>query len=70
MFNGLKPEMNVTDDARQLAFNNYKTTDDHGKHIVGITKDQSGKEYYKVKNSWGTTNEYKGYINMSKEYAK
>jgi bleomycin hydrolase len=70
MFNGPKAEMKVTEEERQKAFNNYTTTDDHGMHIVGITKDQNGKEYYKVKNSWGSTNDYKGYINMSKEFAK
>lgn len=70
MFNGPKPEMTVTEEARQQAFNNYNTTDDHGMHIVGIAKDQNGKEYYKVKNSWGASNDYKGYINMSKEFAK
>jgi len=30
------------------------TTDDHLMHIVGKAKDQTGKVYYKVKNSWGS----------------
>ena len=54
--------------ARQAAFDNYETTDDHGMHIVGLAKDQSGKEYYIVKNSWGEKNDYKGYIYVSKPY--
>ena len=36
------------------AFDNWETTDDHGMHIYGIAKDQNGKEYYMVKNSWGS----------------
>ena len=70
MFNGPKPELKVTEDLRQKAFDNYETTDDHGMHIVGIAKDQNGKEYYIVKNSWGLTNDYKGYMYMSKEFMK
>ncbi len=70
LFNGPKNEMVVTEEMRQKAFDNYSTTDDHGMHIVGLTKDQNGKEYYVVKNSWGTTNDYKGYLYMSKEFVK
>ena len=39
-------------------------------HIVGISKDQNGKEYYIVKNSWGASNDYKGYLFMTKEFVK
>ena len=70
MFNGPKPERKVTAEMRQEAFDNYTTTDDHGMHIVGISKDQKGREYYIIKNSWGTTNDYKGYMYMSKEFVK
>ncbi|MGH2667305.1 aminopeptidase C [Flavobacterium sp.] len=70
LFNGPKKEAVVTEEMRQKAFDNYTTTDDHGMHIVGISKDQNGKEYYIVKNSWGATNDYKGYLYMSKEFAK
>jgi bleomycin hydrolase len=70
LFNGPKKETIVTENMRQRAFDNYNTTDDHGMHIVGISKDQNGKEYYIVKNSWGTTNDYKGYLYMSKEFVK
>lgn len=68
MFDGPKPERKVTAAMRQEAFDNYSTTDDHGMHIVGISKDQNGKEYYKVKNSWGTTNDYKGYLYVTKAF--
>ncbi|MCG6188547.1 C1 family peptidase [Maribellus maritimus] len=62
------PEMDVTQEMRQLAFDNYQTTDDHGMHIVGISKNQEGKVFYKVKNSWGDYNKYQGYFYASKPY--
>lgn len=68
VFNGPKPDRVITAEMRQEAFDNYTTTDDHGMHIVGTGKDQSGKEYYIVKNSWGEKNDYKGYIYVSKPY--
>ena len=70
MFNGPKPEMEITEEIRQKAFDNYQTTDDHGMHIVGVSKDQDGKEYYIVKNSWGATNDYKGYLYVTKNFIK
>lgn len=70
MFNGPKPEKEITVELRQAAFDNYETTDDHGMQITGIAKDQSGKEYYIVKNSWGATNDYKGYLYVTKNFVK
>lgn len=70
MFNGPKPELEITDEMRQAAFDNYATTDDHGMHIVGLAKDQDNKEYYVVKNSWGTTNDHKGYLYVTKNFVK
>lgn len=70
MFNGPQAEMEITQENRQAAFDNYQTTDDHGMHIVGLAKDQNGKEYYIVKNSWGVTNDYKGYLYVTKNYVK
>ena len=70
LFDGPQKERAVTQEERQMAFDNYTTTDDHGMHIVGIAKDQNGKEYYIIKNSWGDTNDYKGYMYMSKEFVK
>lgn len=68
MFNGPKPERKITEDMRQQAFDNYETTDDHGMHIVGLAKDQNGKEYYIIKNSWGESNDYQGYMYVTKTY--
>ncbi len=70
MFNGPKAEKKVTEDERQKAFDNYETTVDHGMHIADVAKDQNGKEYYIVKNSWGLSNDYKGYMYMTKEFMK
>ena len=33
---------------------------DHGMQIYGIAKDQNGKEYFMMKNSWGDHGPYKG----------
>lgn len=70
IFKGPQAEMEITEDMRQVAFDNYQTQDDHGMHIVGLTKDQNGKEYYIIKNSWGASNDYKGYMYMSKNFVK
>ncbi|HPR31277.1 MAG TPA: C1 family peptidase [Prolixibacteraceae bacterium] len=58
----------ITQEQRQIDFDNYTSTDDHGMHIVGTAKDQNGTIYYTVKNSWGEYNEYKGYFYASKPY--
>ncbi|WP_372932564.1 aminopeptidase C [Mariniphaga sediminis] len=62
------PELEVTQEMRQIAFDNYQTTDDHGMHIIGLAKDKRGQIFYKVKNSWGDYNKYKGYFYVSKPY--
>ncbi|MDR3194657.1 MAG: aminopeptidase [Tannerella sp.] len=58
----LKPcrEVEVTQAGRQKAYDNYRTTDDHGMLVYGIAKDQTGKKFYLVKNSWGTASKYQG----------
>ena len=53
---------------RQERFDNWELTDDHGMLIYGIAKDQNGKEYYMVKNSWGETGKYKGTWYMTKTF--
>ena len=70
LFNGKATERIITQEIRQKAFDNYETTDDHGMHIVGSAKDQTGKDFYIVKNSWGEKNDYKGYLYVSKAYVQ
>ncbi|MCL3782064.1 aminopeptidase [Prolixibacteraceae bacterium JC049] len=63
-------EKKITQEMRQEAYDNYQTTDDHGMQIVGTAKDQKGNMYYKVKNSWGEYNDYKGYFYASKPFVE
>lgn len=59
----------VTQEERQLAFDEFTTTDDHGMHITGMMQDQNGTKYYTVKNSWGTVKkDMHGYIYVSQPY--
>jgi bleomycin hydrolase len=60
----------ITEEMRLEAFNSYGSTDDHLMHIVGKAKDQKGTEYFIVKNSWGTSNPYDGYLYVSEAYVK
>lgn len=62
------PELTPSQEKRQEEFDNWELTDDHGMLIYGIAKDQNGREYYMVKNSWGETGDYKGIWYMSKNY--
>ena len=54
------PEIVVTQELRQIGYDNKTTTDDHGMHIYGIAKDQDGNKFFMVKNSWGETGKYNG----------
>ena len=60
------PELEPTAEQRQQRFDNWELT--HGMLIFGIAKDQHGKEYYMVKNSWGETGDYKGIWYMTKNF--
>ena len=62
------PEIVPTQELRQQRFDNWELTDDHGMHIYGVAKDQNGKEYYMVKNSWGESGDYKGIWYMTKTF--
>jgi bleomycin hydrolase len=73
VFKRITPERIITQELRQQEFENFNTTDDHLMHIIGLVKDQTGKKYYKVKNSWGKNSERvsnDGYIFMSESYFK
>ena len=62
------PEINVTPEVRQKWYDNYSTTDDHGMQIYGIAQDQDGNKFYKVKNSWGDNQIYKGHFYASEPF--
>ena len=65
------PEMEITPELRQEAFDNYQTTDDHLMHIVGTANDAHGNKYYKVKNSWGIEgSRFEGYFYASESYIR
>lgn len=61
-------EMEWSANLRQQYFENLTTQDDHLMHIVGIEKSKQGKEFFLVKNSWGATGPYLGYVNVSEAY--
>ncbi len=63
-------EKEITQEMRQIAFDNQETTDDHGMQIYGIAKDQDGTKYYLVKNSWGEAGAYKGIWYASEAFVK
>ena len=65
-----QPQKWCTQEERQIAYNNWETTDDHGMQIYGIAKDQNGTEYYMVKNSWGEAGTYKGIWYASKAFVR
>jgi aminopeptidase C len=62
-------ELTITQAMRQEAYDNYQTTDDHGMQIFGIARDQTGKTFFMVKNSWGTDSKYKGIWYVSEAFA-
>jgi bleomycin hydrolase len=60
----------VTQESRQVGFEDQTTTDDHLMHITGLSMDQSGKKYFVIKNSWGQNNLYGGHQYISMAYFK
>ena len=67
-FDHIRKEKKITQQMRQEAYDSWETTDDHGMQIVGTAVDTLGNKYYKVKNSWGTTQLYGGYFYASAPY--
>lgn len=62
-------EKEITQENRQIAFDEQTTTDDHLMHVVGLVEDQNKDKYFLVKNSWGTDrNECDGYFYSSMPY--
>ena len=68
-FEKIVEEKKITQEMRQLEFDNWLTTDDHGMLITGIAADQNNNKYYKVKNSWGMEDhKYDGYFFASEPF--
>lgn len=63
-------EKSITQEMRQVAYDRYETTDDHGMQIYGIAQDQKGNPFFMVKNSWGETGPYKGLWYASAPFVK
>lgn len=64
------PEIEPTQEYRQKGFDNFELTDDHGMVIYGTAKNQLGRKFFLVKNSWGETGEYKGIWYASYNFVK
>lgn len=58
----------ITQEMRQVGYDNWETTDDHGMVVYGLAKDQKGNEYFMVKNSWGDYGPYHGMFYASKPF--
>lgn len=70
-FNEPIKEKLITQQTRQLGFDNYTTTDDHLMEIIGRAKDQNGNTFYIIKNSWGTDGHiYDGFFYASESYLR
>lgn len=63
-------EKEITQEIRQIAFDNQESTDDHGMQIYGTATDQNGTKYYLIKNSWGDAGAYKGIWYASEPFVK
>ena len=64
------PQRWVTQEERQVAYDNYETGDDHGMIIYGKAKDQLGNNYFIVKNSWGEIGKYDGKFYASEAFVR
>ncbi len=64
-------EKKITQEMRQLTFDNFQTTDDHLMHIVGLAHDQKGTKFYYTKNSGGVEGrKFNGYVYMSRSFVR
>jgi aminopeptidase C len=61
-------ELTITPELRQAGYDNFQTGDDHGMLIYGIARDQTGRKFYLVKNSWGTESKYDGIWYVSESF--
>ncbi|MFO7769632.1 MAG: C1 family peptidase [bacterium] len=61
----------ISQEDRQEMWDRWTTTDDHGMHVVGISQDEEGTTFYRVKNSWGPDEgPHGGHIYMSENFIR
>lgn len=61
----------VDQEMRQESFFDRSTTDDHLMHLVGLSKDSSGRNCFYTKNSWGAdSNDFGGYLHLTEDYVR
>ena len=63
-------DCDLSQTARQRAFERFETTDDHCMAVVGIAHDRRGGRFFIMKNSYGTSNPYGGFMYVSFEYVR
>ncbi|WP_333818748.1 C1 family peptidase [Ohtaekwangia sp.] len=61
-------EMKYDQQLRQTLYENLTTQDDHLMHLVGLEKSPGGKKFFLVKNSWGDSGPFNGFIHVSEAY--
>lgn len=59
-----------TQQERQRAFEQFRTTDDHCMELCGLAHDDQGRRFFIAKNSWGTRNPYAGFMYLSYNYVR
>jgi bleomycin hydrolase len=65
-----EPERQISQDYRQEQFDRQIVMDDHLMHITGIMNEEHGGVFYSVKNSWGKTSRFEGYVYCSESYLR
>ncbi|MCC7244133.1 MAG: aminopeptidase [Saprospiraceae bacterium] len=65
-----EPEKQISQTFRQDQFDRQITADDHLMHITGIMNEEHGGIFYMVKNSWGNTSPFQGYVYCSESYLR
>lgn len=66
----VRPGTDISQEARQAAFERFETTDDHCMAVVGLARDSGRRLFYIMKNSWGTDNPYGGLMYVSADYVR
>lgn len=71
VYTNIIDEKVITPEMRQVAYDNFRTTDDHLMHLTGLFKDSNGKNFFLTKNSWGSkSNDYEGFLYMSDAFLR